>query len=244
MLPAKTRLPLAMTAISVLLGFMMAVQYRMTQQANRQVEMLTANPDTRQAMDELKAVQSTNKQLAAQLSSLEQQLVQYEQKSAAMNENLHKELERARIFAGTVPVQGPGIQLTLADSDPNQVPNSGDGSKEVPRIIHDSDINRVVNELFLAGAEAIAINDIRLSTTRSIICVGPVVKINDQTTTVPLKIEAIGNAQQLIAALTMRGGVLDYLRGPERQLTVIPPKEVPLLKLPAYTGNFNQSLQK
>jgi uncharacterized protein YlxW (UPF0749 family) len=237
---ARARSTVILTIISMVLGFMLAIQYRVTQQTSSSVEILSSNQNTKQTLEELKVIQDTNKQLETKLSELEQQIVQYEKQSGAMNENLRKELENARILAATVPVQGPGIQLTISDSDMNRVPNSGDPEKEIPRIIHDVDINRVVNELFLAGAEAVAVNGIRVATTRSIVCIGPVVKVNDQTTTVPVKIEAIGNPQQLITALTMRAGVLDYLRGPDRQLTVVPPKEVPLLKLPAYTGDFNR----
>jgi uncharacterized protein YlxW (UPF0749 family) len=227
----------------MVLGLMLSIQYRLTQQTTSRVEVLSSNPSTKQTLEELKVVQDTNKQLETKLSELQQQIVQYEKQSGAVNQNLSKELEKARILAATVPVQGPGIQLTISDSDNDRVPNSGDPAKEIPRILHDVDINRVVNELFLAGAEAVAVNGIRVPTTRSIVCIGPVVKVNDQATTVPVKIEAIGNPKQLITALTMRAGVLDYLRGPDRQLTVIPPKEVPLLKLPAYTGDFNHLIK-
>ena len=76
-------------------------------------------------------------------------------------------------------------------------------------MVHDSDLRSVVNELFSAGAEAIAINDQRLVANSSIRCVGPTVLVNSERLAPPYKIAAIGKPDVLQSALDMQGGALD-----------------------------------
>jgi hypothetical protein len=100
-------------------------------------------------------------------------------------------------------------------------------------IIHDADIQRVVNELKAAGAEAIAINDQRVTAMTSIRCVGPVVHVNSIATTAsPVRIEAIGNAEAMMSGLRMTGGIL----GTFPDISMMNMEKAENLTLPAYTG--------
>jgi hypothetical protein len=86
---------------------------------------------------------------------------------------LSQSLQEAKMLAGLLEVEGPGIELTLQDSKKRP---SGDSPELLPELytIHDYDLLRVVNELRQAGAEAISINGQRIVASTAIRCTGPV----------------------------------------------------------------------
>lgn len=109
------------------------------------------------------------------------------------------ELELA---AGTTPVVGPGIVLTLDDApaDADGVdPQLRGGTPAVSRV-NDRDLQAVVNGLWLAGAEAIAINDVRLSSRAPIRSAGEAVLVDFQPLSPPYVIEALGRPADLEVA--------------------------------------------
>ena len=86
-------------------------------------------------------------------------------------------------------MQGEGIRITLNDSP--QV-NFG-GKYEKSMLIHDADIVKVINELRNAGAEAIAVNDYRVTYNAFGICFGSNINVNGIKVVAPFYITAIGN---------------------------------------------------
>jgi uncharacterized protein YlxW (UPF0749 family) len=176
-------------------------------------------------------------ELKTTLSELRRSLAERQKAAAADTDRLQAlelELERQQLLAGLIPVQGPGILVALDDSAV-QVPP---GSEPSDYIIHEYDLRDVVNLLWMAGSEAISINDERLVSNSSIYCVGSTVMVNNTRLSPPFLIRAIGNprVQQ------------DYLRNPSylRELKekqrlyglVVDVKDVANLALPAYSGGF------
>ena len=100
-------------------------------------------------------------------------------------------------------------------------------------IIHDEDVLKVINELRAAGAEAIAINDQRLTANSEIRCAGPTISINNTRISAPYEIKAIGNVQNMENAVKMRGGVAESLSVWGIRLDVR--KELNII-IPAYKG--------
>lgn len=143
------------------------------------------------------------------------------------------QLSQARFLAGLTPVQGPGVVVTLNDSKkkmPAQIPPGF-----TPNIIHDTDINQVVNELRAAGAETIAVNDQRLVATSPIRCAGPTIFVNNTPTVTPFVIKAIGNPKALTAVMSVPGGIATQLKAYDTSMFSV--REAGTLKLPAYSGN-------
>lgn len=107
---------------------------------------------------------------------------------------------------GLTEVTGPGVIITVADSnlDENTVlnPNS--------LLVHDTDILKIVNELKNAGAEAISINEQRVIIITPIICGGNIININGERIGSPFEIKAIGSPEAL-ANLSRPGGWLSKL---------------------------------
>ena len=140
-------------------------------------------------------------------------------------------LGQAKLLAGLTPVQGPGVIVTLNDSK-KPLPRLPAGI--TPNIIHDTDINQVVNELKAAGAEAISVNDQRLVATSAIRNAGPTIFVNNTPQTPPYVIKAIGNPKSITAALNLKGGIAAAFRSFDPAMFSV--QEARALRLPAYDG--------
>jgi uncharacterized protein YlxW (UPF0749 family) len=90
--------------------------------------------------------------------------------------------------AGTVPLQGRGVEVTMAPSDREPPSPEEAGAYQ----LHDTDLQLVVNALWAAGAEAVAINDSRLVATTPIRAAGSTIVVNFRPLTPPFTITAIG----------------------------------------------------
>lgn len=144
--------------------------------------------------------------------------------SAALNDTL-KEI---KLWAGLTEVEGPGMTITLRDSA-----KKGNIS-DMDRIIHDSDVLRVTNELWAAGAEAIEVNGNRLAGCSSIRCVGPVIHVDGRPIASPVMIRAIGNYETLLGGINLPGGPLEQIRETDSEMVSI--DRVKLHHFNTYTG--------
>lgn len=239
---AKLKLTASLTVISVILGLMLSMQYKNTRAAAEvHAKVPTIDPKAQYTADQLGRVRDDNKRLEGEIEKLNKQLHEVEKQAGATAQDiapeLRDELTQYKIMAGLLPVKGPGITFTVSDST-NDVPK---GTDPAFYIAHDLDLRMLVNELFAAGAEAVSINDQRITTTTGIICIGPTVMINGQRVTSPFEFKVIGNPQIVTASLEIKGGVIDVLSNPEngRFLSISPRKQSPAITIPGYAGNFN-----
>lgn len=107
-----------------------------------------------------------------------------------------RELELA---AGTTPVTGPGVVLTVDDApteDDGSDPALVAGAPDVNRV-NDRDLQAVVNGLWAAGAEAVSVNGVRLSTRAAIRSAGEAVLVDFRPLSPPYVIEAVGRPADL-----------------------------------------------
>ena len=152
--------------------------------------------------------QERNKELAQELDTLQETIRNYEKEFATTEEHyelLAQEAEQLRILLGELPGVGKGVAVTLSDNEYDGVGNPNH------YIVHESHIFTVINELKIAGAEAIKVNGQRLKTNSYISCNGPVITIDGNQYPAPFVIEAVGEQALLIAALEMTGGAVDQL---------------------------------
>jgi uncharacterized protein YlxW (UPF0749 family) len=103
--------------------------------------------------------------------------------------------------AGLDPVRGPGLVVTLTDAQ-------RDANGRFPRdaspddlVVHQQDIQAVLNALWIAGAEAIQVQDQRLIATSALRCVGNTLLLNGRTYSPPYTVTAIGDVGAMQAAL-------------------------------------------
>ena len=98
------------------------------------------------------------------------------------------ELAAADLAAGRVDVHGAGVKVTLDDSGLAKAPSGNVNDL----VIHSQDVQAVVNALWVAGAEAIAINGQRLVSTSAVLCVGNTLLLNGTVHSPPYVVTAIG----------------------------------------------------
>jgi uncharacterized protein YlxW (UPF0749 family) len=152
--------------------------------------------------------------------------------SADLVRQLNARLEAARISAGLIALTGTGIVIQLEDS---KAPVPPDGN-ESDYLVGSRDIRLVVEELWAAGAEAIAVNAERITPTSAIIDVGPSLLINSAYLTPPYQITALGSAD-LYDRLSAAQGFIDFVRargeGYGIQVSLAEPEAV---DMPAFVG--------
>lgn len=110
---------------------------------------------------------------------------------ATQADDLDTRLRRLEVRTGFVPVRGEGVRITVTN------PQSDDPNDEV----RDEDLATLVDGLWQAGAEAIAINGIRLTALSGIRNTGRAILVNSQPLTPPYVVEAIGDNATLQARL-------------------------------------------
>lgn len=98
---------------------------------------------------------------------------------------LNAELEAARIAAGLIPMTGPGVVFRLEDADLA-------GSQDGDLLVTARDVRTLVEELFLAGAEAVSINDERVVTATAVLDIGGSLLANSAYLAPPFIVAAIG----------------------------------------------------
>lgn len=119
--------------------------------------------------------------------------------------DLSNGLAEAGSAAGLDSVTGPGVTVTLTDAPPSVQPP---GVDEDLLVVHQQDIQAVVNVLWASGAEAMTIQGQRVVSTTGIKCVGNSVVLHGIPYAPPYVISAIGDPERLQAGLDGS----DYLR--------------------------------
>jgi len=143
---------------------------------------------------------------------------------------LNDQLEETKMFACLTEVEGPGVEITLRDG------GKSDDNPNIDKTIHDADVLSVVNELWLSGAEAISVNDIRLSPRSTIRCIGPVIEIDTRRVATPIYVRAIGDPKVLAPGLqNLPGGIIETLQATDPNMALV--ETADYLKLPAYDGS-------
>ncbi len=211
--------------LCAVLGAMLALSVR-TQQAATHTSAVTASSILLKQVDDL---QRTNKAQQAQIAKYENGV----SSSSAQMQALSADLKSAKFAACLTAVQGPGVEVTLSDSK-LPFPGGMPPGVQPPNIIHDTDINQVVNELKAAGAEAISVNDQRVGAVTPIRCAGPTVFINNTAQTPPYVIKAIGKPPTLEAALNIPGGIAAQIKQYDKAMFAVQPAK--RLLVPASGG--------
>lgn len=122
---------------------------------------------------------------------------------------LARNVQAESVAAGTMSVTGPGLRVVLSDA-PTTDPDTQDPDDRV----QDIDLQVLVNGLWAAGAEAVAVNGQRLTATSAIRSAGDAVLVDMVALSSPYTVDAIGNAGRLQADLarTAAGQHLATLR--------------------------------
>ena len=218
----KRHWTLSMVVVCLVLGALVGVQVhsqklRGDTEVGRQTGALVSMLTTSQA--QLDQHQKEIERLRARVAEYELEVANERGMARLRNE----ELQHRQIALGLLPVGGPGIQLVLGDS----TMRAGDATgTQTLYVIHDFDLVQVTNELWAAGAEAVALNGQRLIPGSAITCSARLIRVNDVTISAPFTFLVIGNKENLVSALNIRDGMLDRLRVLQFQVELTPLDEV------------------
>lgn len=180
-----------------LLGFLLTYQYKAL--TNNQSTLDSSNKsDLIAEIDTLKNQKAELEKSNSHLSSEMKELEEAATKEGKVGVEVKKELDAARMYLGLVSVTGPGVQVTITPK------TSLFGSSDVGMIVSEEELVHLINILWYAKAEAISINDYRITPQTGIknssnyIWIGSEGRINPKE---PIVIKAIGNKAKLNAAL-------------------------------------------
>lgn len=138
-------------------------------------------------------------EVAEKLAETQEKMNEYQEKmnsNEQASELLEKELEQTNLLVGRTDVMGQGIIVTLRDNE--------------EKSIEASDLRLLINELKLAGAEAISINDKRVVNMTEMVDVNEYILVNEDRIVSPYVVKAIGNQTYLSSALSLKtSGFID-----------------------------------
>jgi len=215
------------------LGFLIAAQLA-SEGPRVRYTSLERTPLVETAVD-LQKQQNDFKTRVLELRKSIQDLEAAGQGGTAVTRDLNSQLEQARIAAGLVAMTGPGMVLRLTDST---VPPPQDGNAR-DYLVAGNDILAVIEELWLAGAEGIAVNGERVTVATAVADIGGSVLVNSAYLAPPYDIKAIG-PPSMYDNLLRSTGFVDFVRGRSETFGIgVSYALLDEVDLPAYAGSVN-----
>jgi uncharacterized protein YlxW (UPF0749 family) len=215
------------------LGFLIAAQL-----ASEGPRIRYTTQERSPLVETVNGLQAQQQGLKDRILALRTQIQQAEQRgqgSAAVVRQINEDLQRARIAGGLVPLQGPGVVFQLEDSVKPTSPGRNNDDYRVSA----RDIRTVVEELWLAGADAVSVNGERLTVSTAILDIGPSVLVNSAFLGQPYQVSAIGPAD-LYERVSASQGFADFLRARSEtygiQVAFFKPSPV---AVPAFAGTVS-----
>lgn len=222
----STKGQISIMAVCLVLGIMLSFQFKNSQ--NSDINLRGDRSD--EVYMKYISVTEERDALAGEVISLREKLANVRNDNNA-TQGLQEELKKSNMAAGLLPVNGPGITITLNDSprqlQPGEDPNA--------LLVHDSDMQDVVSELKASGAEAISINNERIIAMSEIRCAGTTILVNTNKIAPPFIIKVIGDPQMLESGLTIKGGVAQRLKDYGLQMQIQKSQKV---EIPAFSGGL------
>lgn len=124
-------------------------------------------------------------------------------------EQSQRAADRLRGSVGLRPVTGNAIRVTLNDAPRSASTDTGNVPPDY-LVVHQQDVQAVVNAMWAGGATAVQVMDQRLITTSAVRCVGNTLLLNGRVYSPPFTVTAVGPVDQLTAALAREPGVRIY----------------------------------
>ncbi len=194
--------------------------------AGRYTDLVGLVSEQRRQVQELHQQTRT---LQSQVDSLAQRV------SGTRFQRLQRQVDRLGVSAGTRALSGPGLVVTLDDAPSGQpVPPGTDPNL---LIVHQQDLQAVINALWAGGAEGISLQGQRIISTTGVKCVGNTVVLQGVPYSPPYRIVAVGNSPAMYRGLLASPAVQNY------RDYILPPynlgwslKSERRLRMPAYSG--------
>ena len=216
----KNKINSGFFAVSVIIGFMLAIQFQAVQEPE-----VRDTRDTWELKADLLTEQKQQEELLEEIKSLEDQLARYQTERSSSKERALKDtLEKLKEEAGLTDVTGQGLVLTI-----NPLPDDLLLNKPVEQI-SPALLKRLINELNKYDAEQISVNEERIINSTVIREVNGITKIDGVSlNTFPIEIKVIAadkdklgdrlKASQVLEELFMENLFLDISK-PDSSITI------------------------
>lgn len=140
-----------------------------------------------------RALEARAAELAAQVAALQQP----ETGGPTRLARVQRRIDLIIDSAGLTAVRGPGVRVVLTDSSLETSPTGNLNDL----VVHEEDLQAVINALWAGGAEAISVNGQRILATTAIRCVGNTLLLHGAVYSPPYEINALGDERALQAEL-------------------------------------------
>ncbi|MFR8103794.1 MAG: DUF881 domain-containing protein [Clostridia bacterium] len=213
----KITITITLGLVCFVLLFVMFMQFKTVEQTDITAIETMRESELRAELSNWKTkYEETNKKLQETIQNKNE----YKEKinsNQETSELIDKELAGLNTILGKTDVEGEGVVVTLSDNN--------------ERHIEANDLLLLVNELKIAGAEAISINDERIINMSDIVDINNTfIKINGQRLVGPYVVKAIGNQKYLESGLAAKGGYIDTMEDDGKTIKVEKQKNVKILK--------------
>lgn len=216
----KINKPLILCIICFLLSFAITLQVRLTNKSESNASREKISSDLKDKIFELS---NDNEKLVKKLETVEKRL-EVVRSGAAENDTSNKEkselIKKYNAIEGKSDEKGPGIIIRYYPNE-NKVNGETVGNADITK-----DLLDIVNELRNAGAEAIAINNIRITNTSAIEMVKNDIVVDEVKISKPFTIETIGNAEIMNSSLIRPGGTIELIKRDRAKIELAISKEV------------------
>jgi len=192
--------------------------------------------------DLIRAEQQRADDLTRRVDGLRAEVEVATDKAGADDRRVGAEQRRAQgleLAAGTAPVVGPSVTVTLADAPRSADRVLPEGTSPDDVVVHQQDVQGVVNALWNGGAEAMQIMDQRVIATSAVRCVGNTLILQGRVYSPPYKITAIGDPERLSQALDDSSDVATYRYYADTFGLVYEVAADTSTKLPGYDGSLD-----
>ena len=189
----------AVAIAAALLGLLSVIAVTQPLQRSRGLRRL-------ELADLVRAEDGRVRALRDEVGRLRAELARAEEETGALGEDaarLRARTEELSVAAGTAGVEGPGLVVTLDDSQASRSP-TGDPNDLV---VHERDLQTVVNALWAAGAEAVAVNGERLTAASAVRCAGNTLLLHGTLHSPPYEVAGIGDPAALAQRLDAQPGI-------------------------------------
>ncbi|MBO8197523.1 DUF881 domain-containing protein [Streptomyces smyrnaeus] len=182
-----------------------------------------------------------NAELDSQAAALRRQVDRLARRDDGSTRDQDRKLGELEKLAGLKKISGQGLSVTLDDAPSNataKVPGLPDPEPN-DLVIHQQDLQAVVNALWQGGAKGIKVMDQRLISTSAVRCVGNTLILQGRVYSPPYKVSAVGDREQLRTALDKAPAIRNYLEYVDAYGLGWKVEEHKALTLPGYSGTVD-----
>ena len=205
--------------------------------------LLLSNPDVQlEALDAQRQVTTAEAALVnLQTSLATQRLTQQAGSRDGAVAAAQAQGDAGMLSAGLVALSGPGVEIILDDAPTRSDGVLPAGATPDDLVIHQSDVQAVVNAVWASGADGVAIMGKRLVATSAVRCVGNVLLLQGRTYSPPFVVTAIGNGAAVRSQLSASREVRILQQAVDAYGLTFSVRDRATIALPAYDGPLDMS---